>query len=201
MNSTKVRIVGAVAAATLALTGCGTPDQDVEPPAAAGAAPAAASGAEGDAAAGPLNFEDDGYACSLLTRADLEALFKGPVADEPGPKDVGVLRTCAWAEANNNSLLDLSIDKPSGGASREYDGLWQLYGVSHPAGSDPAEEVAGLGDKAYSYHHRGETHVKVLVGDKFVTVAVMYVLGKRTLTPEADVARVVTLAKQVLGRM
>ncbi|MEV4636667.1 hypothetical protein AB0J80_04860 [Actinoplanes sp. NPDC049548] len=42
--------------------------------------------------------------------------------------------------------------------------------------------------------------MKVLAGDKLVSVAVMYVLGKRSLTPEADTARVVTLAKQVLAR-
>lgn len=195
MNGTKVRVVGAIATATLSLAGCGTPDEAAEPATAAGAA------AEAGADPGSLSFTDEGYACSLLTSADLEALFKGPAKDGPKPKDVGTLRTCTWTEAGSNYLLDLSIDEPVAGPTREYDEGWRLYGVNQPAGSHPAKEITGLGDKAYTYYHDGETHVNVVAGDKFVTVAVMYVLGKRTLTPEADVARVVTLAKQALGRM
>jgi hypothetical protein len=180
MNGTKVRIVGAVAAATLALTGCGPSDEVTEPPPAA--VPAAGQG----------------YACGLLARADVEALFKG---SEPRPKDVGGLRSCTWTEPYDNSMLDLSVDAPPEGAREEYDEMWRQYGVSYPAGTSPAREIAGLGDKAYSYFRDGETHVKVLAGDKFVSVAVLYILGRRTLTPEADVARVVTLAEQALGRM
>ncbi|MEV4636668.1 hypothetical protein AB0J80_04865 [Actinoplanes sp. NPDC049548] len=150
-NSVKIMrslAIGVAAAATLASAGCGAPDKETEQPPGAGAASDAGSGAE-ETAAGTLRFADEGFACTLLTRADVEALFDGPVAAEPQPKDVGRLRTCTWTEADSASLVDLSIDEPSGGASRKYDEMWKLYGVSQPAGTRPAKEISGLGDKAY----------------------------------------------------
>ncbi len=198
MNSTRVRLTGALAAATFALAGCGTSTQDTKPPAAAAEAPAAGTGAEpnteADAAKPAAGYADEGYACSLLTRADVETLFGGPVG-EPQPRSVGNSRFCQWATAAGDPWVFLEIKIPSNGASTEYDTLRKAY-----KSAKEAKDVPGLGEKSYSFYHRGETHVNVLVQDKLVKVAVQYLKG-RTLSPEEDVARVTTLSRQVIGRM
>jgi hypothetical protein len=198
MNSTRVRLTGALVAATFALAGCGTSTQDTEPPAAATEASAAGTGAEPSTEAGadkPAGgYADEGYACTLLTRADMEKLFGGPVG-EPQPKSVGHSRFCQWATAAGDPWVFLEIGIPSKGASVEYDELRKAY-----KSSKEAKDISGLGDKSYSFYHRGETRVYVRVQDKLVKVAVQYLKG-RTLTPEDDVARLTTLSRQVIGRM
>jgi Protein of unknown function (DUF3558) len=198
MNSTRVRLTGALAAATFALAGCGTSARETEPPAAAAEAPAAGTGAEPNTEAGadkPAGgYADEGYACTLLTRADMETLFGGPVG-EPQPRSVGHSRFCQWATAAGDPWVLLEIGIPSKGASAEYDELRKAY-----KSAKEAKDISGLGDKSYSFYHRGETHVYVLVQDKLVKVAVQYLKG-RTLTPQDDVARLTTLSGQVIGRM
>ena len=190
MNSTRVRLTGALAAATFALAGCGTSAQDTEPPAAAAEATAASTGADKPAG----GYADEGYACTLLTRADMETLFGGPVG-EPQPKSVGDSRFCQWATAAGDPWVLLEIGIPSKGASAEYDELRKAY-----KSAKEAKDISGLGDKSYSFYHRGDTRVYVRVQDKLVKVAVQYLKG-RTLTPEDDVARLTTLSRQVIGRM
>jgi hypothetical protein len=197
MNSTRVRLTGALAAVTFALAGCGTSAQDTEPSAAAAEAPAAGTGADpteagADKPAG--GYADEGYACTLLTRADMETLFGGPVG-EPQPRSVGDSRFCQWATAAGDPWVLLEIGIPSNGASTEYDEVRKAF-----SWAKEAKDISGLGDKSYSYYHRGETHVYVLVQGKLVKVAVQYLKG-RTLTPEDDVARLTTLSRQVIGRM
>jgi len=199
MNSTRVRLTGAFAAATFALAGCGTSAQDTEPPAGAAQAPAAGTGAEPNTEAGADKpaaggYADEGYACTLLTRADMETLFGGPVG-EPQPKSVGDSRFCQWATAAGDPWVLLEIGIPSKGASAEYDELRKAY-----KSAKEAKDISGLGDKSYSFYHRGDTRVYVRVQDKLVKVAVQYLKG-RTLTPEDDVARLTTLSRQVIGRM
>jgi hypothetical protein len=198
MNSTRVRLTGALAAVTFALAGCGTSAQVTKPPAAAAEAPDAGTGAEPDSAAGadkPAGgYADEGYACTLLTRADMETLFGGRVG-EPQPRSVGNSRFCQWNTAAGDPWVFLEIGIPSNGASAEYDELRKAY-----KSAKEAKDIAGLGDKSYSFYHRGETRVYVLIQDKLVKVAVQYLKG-RTLTPEEDVARLTTLSGQVIGRM
>jgi hypothetical protein len=199
MNSTRLRLTGALAAAAFALAGCGTSEPDTEPPAAAEPVTAAGQGTEqstGADADPPVaaGYADDGYACTLLTRADVEALFGGPVG-EPQPRSVGDSRFCQWATAAGDPWVFLQVAIPSNGAAKEYGETRKAF-----KWSKDAKDVSGLGDKSYSYFHSGETHVYVLVKDKLVKVAVQYLKG-RTVTAAADVARVTTLTRQVVGRM
>lgn len=198
MNSTRVRLTGAVAAVTFALAGCGTSARDTEPSAGTAAAPAAGTGAKPNNDAGadmPAGgYADEGYACTLLTRAGMETLFGGPVG-EPQPRSVGASRFCQWKTAAGDPWVLLEIGIPSKGASAEYDELRKAY-----QSAKEAKDISGLGDQSYSFYHRGETRVYVRVQDKLVKVAVQYLKG-RTLTPENDVARLTTLSRQVIGRM
>lgn len=179
--------------AVLALAGCGASHDDPQPPAAAppGATADAETGTEAEAAEPVGGYEDEAYACGLLTRADMETLFGGPVG-EPQPNGIGSSRFCQWKDGSGESWVYLELAKPSNGAAKEYATVRKVR--------PEARDVSGIGDKAYSYYHRGQTEVKVLDGDLYVTVAVQYLKG-RTLTPQADVARVTTLARQVVGRM
>lgn len=194
MNSTRVRLTGALAAVAFALAGCGTSAQDTEPPAAAAAGPGAEPNTEAGADKPAGGYADEGYACTLLTRADMETLFGGPVG-EPEPTSVGGSRFCQWKTVAGDPWVFLEIGIPSKGASAEYDELRTAY-----KSNKEAKDIAGLGDKSYSFYHRGETRVYVLLQDKLVKVAVQYLKG-RTLTPEDDVARLTTLSRQVIGRM
>ncbi|BFU41849.1 hypothetical protein KRMM14A1004_00860 [Krasilnikovia sp. MM14-A1004] len=187
--------MGAVAAAAFALGGCGTSDTDAKTPVAAAPPPGAGANAEPTAekAADPakVGFDDEGYACGLLTRADVETLFGGPVGDAE-PSSVGASRFCQWKTVAGDPWVFLQVGTPSNGADTEYAQLRKAF--------KEAKDIPGLGRKAYSYYHRGETHVYVRVDDKLVKVAVQYIKD-RAVTPEADVARVTTLARQVVGRM
>ena len=195
MNSTRVRLTGALAAVTFALAGCGTSAQDTERPAAAADAGTGAEPSTEAAADKPaVGYADEGYACTLLTRADMETLFDGPVGD-PQPTSVGASRFCQWKTAAGDPWVFLEIGIPSKGASAEYDELRKAY-----QSAKEAKDISGLGEKSYSFYHRGETRVYVRIQDKLVKVAVQYLKG-RTLTPEDDVARLTTLSRQVVGRM
>ncbi|MFI7600263.1 DUF3558 family protein [Actinoplanes sp. NPDC049681] len=189
----KKLLTSALMLGVLALAGCGAPGDDTEAPAAGadGTAPDAGTATGADTAAPAAGYEDEAYACGLLSRADMEALFGGPVG-EAQPNAVGTSRFCQWKDASAESWVYLELAKPSNGAAKEYATVRKVR--------PEAKDVSGLGQKAYSYYHRGQTEVKVLAGDLYVTVAVQYLKG-RTLTPEADVARVTTLARQVVGRM
>lgn len=190
-------MVGLLAAATFALAGCGGADEDAgTPTAAAGGATtvgadAAGTGTETGGGGTKGGYADEGYACGLLTRADVEKLFGGKVG-QPEPTSVGNSRFCQWKDGTSESWVYLEISKPSKGAAAEYDELRKVR--------TEAKDISGLGEKANSYYVRGETHVRVLVRDMYIKVAVQY-LKARTLTPEDDVARVTTLARQVVGRM
>ncbi|RZU53616.1 uncharacterized protein DUF3558 [Krasilnikovia cinnamomea] len=202
MKYGKLTTLGALLA-TLVLAGCGASGTDADPgaPAAAAAQPEAGAGVESDAGTATGGYADEGYACGLITRADLETFYGGPVG-EPEPKSVGDSRFCDWAGApgGTDSYVFLWIEKPikgvRGDANTEYDEL-----RSKLKGDKAVKDVAGLGEKAMSDYYPGATRVRIVVEDMYITIGVQYVLGKRTLTPEADVARVTTLAKQVVGRM
>lgn len=191
-SGVKKLLTSALMLAVLALAGCrASDDDDTQPPAAAATGATAEPGTDADAVEPVGGYEDEAYACGLLTRPDVEALFGGPVG-EPQPNGIGTSRFCQWKDGSGESWVYLELAKPSNGAAKEYATVRKVR--------PEAKDVSGIGDKAYSYYHRGQTEVKVLDGDLYVTVAVQYLKG-RTLTPQADVARVTTLARQVVGRM
>jgi hypothetical protein len=198
----KLTTLSALLTATLVVTGCGTSDKDAEPLAATDAGSGTEEGAEEGADAGP---PAEKTACTLVAPADLEALFTAPAEfkyQESQPDDSNS-RTCVWDETTSGSLMSLTAETPTNGADREYDASWRRDSKRHPTESR-AEEVAGLGDKAHSASSKGRVQVKVLVGDTFVTVDVWYAIGKpppKDITAGADVARVVTFTKQVVGRL
>ena len=143
-----VSMSGFVAVCVLLLPGCGGGGS--RPPAArASASPAAAA-----APTAPFTPLD---ACSLLTKADVEALVGKPVR-EPRKEVVGNLVTCSFGDPASPMVGDrplsklLSIDAFTGMEGAYYAGAVAQAKDAYEQtrkNADSAEAVSGLGDSAY----------------------------------------------------
>jgi hypothetical protein len=186
----KVTAVGALVAATLALTGCGLTADPVAEPVNGGKAPAVKAEAVD--------------ACKLLSAAELRETF-GKAAYKPsgGSRTIDepvhlTNSSCMFVAQDDATPFDVYVIVQQYDTAKSGDDL----------GSDGTKPVSGVGEAAVSVEAAEQgpagpptTQVRFVAGNKLVNVSKVYEADRAPDDPAADVTGVVELAKKVASRL
>jgi hypothetical protein len=151
------------------------------------AAPSATTPAVASSGAGEGKFA---HPCSILQRADAEAILGTKnLREEEQPGPPGDAR-CAWSVKDARGIVELYIQIPS--RKRAFD-----------RSSADRTPVPALGDKAYVQKRQTWGHVDVLKGEQtfFVQVERSNIVSGAGPDPAGLSVEVIALAKKVASRM